>query len=297
MSHLNKYEAAALLRLSFELLEWFTHYAPKQGDSRKLVCTKDSFGITVYSRNDLTSWDTYLWEAWPASQRQPPAAIEREVLLESRGQCSFCTNSVVGEVSHIDPWETSHCHHPHNLIYLCPTCHTRTDRTKEIPKDVLKQRKQELLDRRCQDWRLAAKNHADLVNSPPPGSAHQAMETLLKINMSNAVMQKPVIGKQFAEATGFTDVRSIPPHQISEALKKFEIIYFDFFPTACGSLSAIDQSFHETKDWHIRCGNCGTLYRTGLRVPRSSLFGNKVSCPVCRRMNDASYFNVLDPQQ
>lgn len=297
MPLINKYDAAVRLQMSPELLDWFARYAAKHGDFRKLVCAKDEFEVSAYDENDLREWDAYLWAPWPKTQRNPPDGIVREIMLEARGQCSFCSDAVVGEYGHINAWGSSFCHHPHNLLYLCPTCHTRVDRTKEIKVDVLKQRKKELLDRRSQDWRIAAKNHADLRREQPPKSYDDAIRTLFKINYDNAVAYKPSIQPQFVQVTGFANVDSIPPNDLTRSIKVFGEIYADYFPTASGSFTAANSSFQESKNWQIRCGTCGELYSSGFNVPRASLFGNNVQCPKCKNFNDASYFNVLDPQK
>jgi len=241
MSQVSKYEAAILVGMSPELLDWFASYSPKKGDTRKLASSRDKFGVTTFSTDDLENWDEYLREPWPETQRQPPLAIERELFLESQGRCTICQSFVVCEMAHIDPWEESFNHHPHNLIHLCPTCHTRVDRTNEIPREVVRQKKQELIDRRAQDWRLAAKNHADLLSAPISQSRDESVQILLNITFSNAVMQNPKIGEDFARETGFPNITGVPLNGMDSAVKAFGDIYSRYFPTAGSSVSVITQ--------------------------------------------------------
>ena len=63
------------------------------------------------------------------AKRPPiPADLERQVLIEVGHRCAIHTcRQVPVEIAHIVPWSRCHSHEFHNLIALCPTCHTRYD--------------------------------------------------------------------------------------------------------------------------------------------------------------------------
>jgi hypothetical protein len=57
-----------------------------------------------------------------------PADLKRRVLIESGHRCSIPTcRQIPVEIAHIEPWAKVQTHEFHNLIALCPTCHTRFD--------------------------------------------------------------------------------------------------------------------------------------------------------------------------
>ena len=55
-----------------------------------------------------------------------PAALEREVKMESGHRCAIptCKQTPV-DIHHIVPWETCQNHEFDNLIALCPNCHRK----------------------------------------------------------------------------------------------------------------------------------------------------------------------------
>lgn len=58
-----------------------------------------------------------------------PAGVKRRVLVEAGHRCSIPTcRYITVDIHHIIPWETCHEHDYHNLIALCPNCHSRADR-------------------------------------------------------------------------------------------------------------------------------------------------------------------------
>lgn len=127
---LHEIEAALLLRMSPELLQWFTQFAPKHGDGRKLP-SHERGGVRMYRRSDLTDFDEYLWLPWPlsASSSRPavPMGIRSEIITEAHCACAVCRHGDDGEAAHITPVSDTYCNHPHNLIWLCPNHHTRYD--------------------------------------------------------------------------------------------------------------------------------------------------------------------------
>ncbi|MEU3222612.1 HNH endonuclease signature motif containing protein [Streptomyces sp. NPDC006976] len=71
-----------------------------------------------------------------------PAELKRQVLLEAGHQCAIptCKKTPV-EIAHIVPWSRVKSHKFENLIALCPACHARYDRTKEIDRKSIRQYK------------------------------------------------------------------------------------------------------------------------------------------------------------
>ena len=64
------------------------------------------------------------------AKRPPiPVELERAVLVEAGHRCAIptCRQSPI-EIAHIVGWAKCKKHEFHNLIPLCPTCHTRFDR-------------------------------------------------------------------------------------------------------------------------------------------------------------------------
>ena len=74
-----------------------------------------------------------------AEPRPPiPAELKRKVLVEAGHRCAIPTcRHITVEIHHIVPWETCLTHEYHNLIALCPNCHTRADRG-EIDRKALR---------------------------------------------------------------------------------------------------------------------------------------------------------------
>jgi hypothetical protein len=134
-------EAAHKLRMSVELVRWFTRYSPK-GDGRKLRRNADG----RFDEDELEAFDAYLWESWP--DKYPGSGILRELQLESRGRCGHCKDACdVRETAHIDRLNEElkhHCQHPHNLIELCRNCHGRYDTLKTITNETVRHCKKQL---------------------------------------------------------------------------------------------------------------------------------------------------------
>ncbi|MFM9963000.1 MAG: HNH endonuclease [Planctomycetaceae bacterium] len=87
-----------------------------------------------------------------------PADLERQVLVEAGHRCAIptCRQTPV-EVAHIERWSRCQEHRFHNLISLCPTCHTRYDSGEIDRKSMLTYKRQLwIVNRRYSDfeWRL-----------------------------------------------------------------------------------------------------------------------------------------------
>jgi hypothetical protein len=65
------------------------------------------------------------------SNRPPiPAAIRRQVAIESGHRCAADGESGPLEFAHIIPWRRCKRHTPENIICLCANCHQRADLEK-----------------------------------------------------------------------------------------------------------------------------------------------------------------------
>src|SRR5688500_4696442 len=58
-----------------------------------------------------------------------PADLKRRVLVEAGHRCAIATcRQPTTEIAHIIPYSKAQRHEFHNLLALCPNCHTRYDR-------------------------------------------------------------------------------------------------------------------------------------------------------------------------
>ena len=139
-------EAAHIVRMTPRLLRWFTSYSPKN-DGQKLPFKTHG----KISLEDLHRFDTYLRDPWPS--RSVPAGISQELRREACGKCGLCDAPVdTLHEAHIDRKGIEveyYQQHPHNLMLLCPNCHTRYDqRTKgSITNDVVRSAKMRMVSR------------------------------------------------------------------------------------------------------------------------------------------------------
>ncbi|MBK1856401.1 HNH endonuclease [Verrucomicrobiaceae bacterium 5K15] len=103
----------------------------------------------------------------PANRPAIPAELARSVKIEAGHKCAVptCGQTPV-ELAHIEPWAKVKKHEFHNLIALCPTCHTRFD-SGVIDRKAMKIYKANLskgadfgekLDRRVERLEAQAKN-------------------------------------------------------------------------------------------------------------------------------------------
>lgn len=129
----NIFEAAVKLRMSPELLEWFTNHPAKKGTKRLLHVARKQGESLFFSESELGAFDKYLKEPWPSEPgKRPhiPAGIQREIKVETFRQCAVCHSHADScEIAHIHPIATSKNNHPHNLIFLCANHHTKFDKT------------------------------------------------------------------------------------------------------------------------------------------------------------------------
>jgi DnaJ-class molecular chaperone len=136
----DQYQAACLLVVSPELLEYFTKHTVKQDDKRKLKIAKRSGTILFFEVDELKDYNEWLFRPWPAKEKKRPhlpEAIKHEVKSEASGECAICSkNGNSCEAAHIAPVSTTKCNHPHNLLWLCANHHTKFDNGSLGPKGV-----------------------------------------------------------------------------------------------------------------------------------------------------------------
>ena len=65
----------------------------------------------------------------PSNRPAIPAELYRSIKVEAGHKCAVptCRQTPI-EIAHIEPWAKVKKHEFHNLIALCPTCHTRFDK-------------------------------------------------------------------------------------------------------------------------------------------------------------------------
>jgi DnaJ-class molecular chaperone len=165
---LNMFQAAVKLRMSPNLLKWFTTYPAKKNTKRLLPVAKNQGKTFFFSESELEAFDKYLKEPWPSEPGERPhipAGIQDEIKTETFLQCAVChSNADSCEIAHIQPVATSKCNHPHNLIFLCANHHTKFDKTgvlgprKEVT-DLVEHIKSTLLLYKMVVWEV----HADTL--------------------------------------------------------------------------------------------------------------------------------------
>ncbi len=187
---LTEIEAAIRVRISPDLLRWFTRYAPKHGCSRKLPFTERD-GEYFYNEEELIDFNDYLKKPWPrpAGAKRPhvPEGIRQEIKIEANHKCAFCEYTNSGEGAHIDAVHKGGCNHPHNLIWSCPNHHSEYDLGHKIgtlvKEDHVRVIKELLLESRLRHWRMELRTVAGCLS---------VIEELRKIS-------KYIVSPQFAE--------------------------------------------------------------------------------------------------
>lgn len=79
------------------------------------------------------------WKGVTMAKRPPiPTDLERAVLVEAGHRCAITTcRQTPIEIAHIIGWAKCRRHEFHNLIPLCPTCHTRFDKGEIDRKSMM----------------------------------------------------------------------------------------------------------------------------------------------------------------
>ncbi|MBT9559388.1 MAG: HNH endonuclease [Myxococcales bacterium] len=144
---MNLAEACYHLRITTNLLKWFTQYSPKCDERKLQLETDGSFDLA-----ELNAFATYLHDAWDS--RDVPAGVARELLVEAGGQCGLCLAPCeTFETAHIERKDIElryYSQHPQNLILLCPNCHRRYDNKLlgSVTPDVVRAAKDRLISRK-----------------------------------------------------------------------------------------------------------------------------------------------------
>ena len=165
---ISEFDAAQLVKISPNLLRWFTSYSPKK-DGRKLK-SEVIEGVYYFDKKELLEFDSYLhlpWPKAPTAQRPTiPAGIALEVNTECFYRCPIC-NTTIGELAHIKAVSKSYDNHPHNLIYLCPDHHTLYDygyKYYNIPEEDINAHKKARLSFQALLWDKQNKIVADYLS-------------------------------------------------------------------------------------------------------------------------------------
>lgn len=157
---LSTIESAIHLKMSPRLLEHFTKQAVKYKEKTKLPCDVQD-EVRWYRKEDLDQFDAYLRAPWPknknAQRPSLPRKIKEEIMLEAACVCPVCGFESAGEAAHIEPVSKTLCHHPSNLIWLCPNHHTVVDKVavaSNVTMSTVKTLKEIIVDRQLRAWRL-----------------------------------------------------------------------------------------------------------------------------------------------
>lgn len=153
-AQLSEIESAIHLKMTPDLLRYFTERSVKSGEKRKLRFVEKD-GVRWYDRDELDDYDRYLRDPWPKSKdaQRPhlPKAIRREIMLEAAAACPICSHDAKGEAAHIDAVAKTRSHHPANLIWLCPNHHSVVDDVavvRNVTMDVVRAVKSILVERK-----------------------------------------------------------------------------------------------------------------------------------------------------
>ncbi|WP_179000676.1 HNH endonuclease signature motif containing protein [Vibrio parahaemolyticus] len=262
MEKLNIFSAAAFTKLSPYLLDWFTKYAPKYKESRKLSFINES-GDKYFYKSELQKFDAYLTQPWPCKEdsNRPniPTGIEEEVKRESYYKCAICTHAH-GELAHIDPVHNSKNNHPHNLIYICPNCHDAFDNKGQFTIRQIRSIKNDILNAKVLIWRAESKTLSTTL------SLVNELENIKnKSNSSSFEIYEKV------KSEIVTVVNKTLPNVSSGA----ERILIDKFGEIINSKGKEDELIYERSAYLSECGkvNCPLCNGSGIH--------NSFTCPVC----------------
>ncbi|MBY3124552.1 zinc finger domain-containing protein [Rhizobium laguerreae] len=159
-SLLSEIESAIYLKMTPELLRYFTERSVKSGETRRLPFVEKD-GLRWYDREELDSYNSYLREPWPkkpdAQRPHLPKKIKDDIMLEAAARCPVCGFDASGEAAHIEPVAETMSHHPGGLIWLCPNHHTVLDKiavVHNVKKSTVKALKEILVDRRLRQFNI-----------------------------------------------------------------------------------------------------------------------------------------------
>jgi DnaJ-class molecular chaperone len=169
MSQISEFEGAVMLKISPQLLRWFTSHAPKKDKLKLNFKVKD--GVYYYSKEDLDNFNRNLNSPWPkpVKGQRPiiPQGIQQEIKKEAGHCCTICRTNV-GELAHIEPVVQTLNNHPHNLIYVCPNHHTVYDYGhiyNNVTKEDVLIYKKALLTFQVSQWKLQGNLIASYISA------------------------------------------------------------------------------------------------------------------------------------
>lgn len=142
-------EACIHLGITKELLYAYVRYAPKKhlNHDRKLI-TEFIEGKSMFDKNELDSFNTYLMEPWSETNEQRPAIpkyIKEYLKTEIGGKCPITQKGFPLEDAHLVDYSISRSHHHHNIIRIAKDEHTKYD-NGVLPREILKEKKKELIE-------------------------------------------------------------------------------------------------------------------------------------------------------
>ncbi len=273
---MNIFESAILLKMSPILLKWFTSYAPKYKESKKLNYIADKDGMFFFAKTDLIGFDKYLAMPWPSKNKDErpavPAGIESEIKTESQFRCVICNHSS-GQIAHIDPVHNSKNNHPHNLIFLCPNCHDLYDKKKTIKRKQIKNLKEEILQTKIVIWH----SYTSLMDSV--SSLIKEIKNVTTKEFENKKLQQGIIRELLEEIknhvsndfdTSPKDIKEQPKNEKYETYKK------NIRKVLSKDIEVEESLIIERKNFITESGRseCPLCEGTGVH--------NEWECPVCR---------------
>jgi hypothetical protein len=118
-------EVAGLLGYSTERVKTLLADGVALPVSGKIVQLAATLQDGVYDISD-SQFDEFV-RSFEAQEpgRWPPAAVRRELLVESRHRCSICEDAAPIQFHHILDWAKIKHHDPRHMLAVCGTCHTR----------------------------------------------------------------------------------------------------------------------------------------------------------------------------
>lgn len=235
MARLTYKEAAHRLRMTIRVLKWFASYAPK-GDSRKLQVASG-----FIEEQELASFEAHLRAAW--ATRYVPAGISNELLVEAAGMCGVCGDPCEHFAEahvHRKGKELPHyCQHPHNLILLCASCHTRYDLGSTITNDVVAKRKEILLSRLLEDVDRDMAL-AQIVRDGVAELQHRLVANAGKPDSGSTKRWTAFTDSLFANSGGVPDEMAAPPvgRELHTRLGQASKLLAETMPVTSGTLRA-----------------------------------------------------------
>lgn len=137
MRPLNEQEASQFLNLPPFLLRDFVSF---EFNGSKLISVSQEKPY-LFELQELHRFGKHLFSRFSDEARKAPEFIKRYAVLEANGKCALCLeNKPNYEIAHIEAWSEKHCHHPHNVLYLCLDCHTTHGNNKKLLKALKEQK-------------------------------------------------------------------------------------------------------------------------------------------------------------